>query len=78
MTWIARVWGRPLLPLIVEGYQPGGCRLERARQGKHGPHTARGSPRVRLCLLRATADLVRVTAEEVAEAYGNRYFAVLK
>ena len=30
------------------------------------------------CLLRATADLVRVTAEEVAEAYGNPYFAVLK
>ena len=61
------MWGLP--PNIVEDYQP-----ERARTGKHGPHTARGSPRVRLCLLRATADLVRVTAEEMAEAYGNPYF----
>ena len=33
---------------------------------------------MRLCLLRATADLVRVTAEEMAEALGNPYFAVLK
>ena len=62
------VWGLPLPPNIVEDYQP-----ELARAGKHGPHTARGSPRVRLCLLRATADLVRVTAEEMSEALGNPY-----
>ena len=65
---MVHVWGLLLPPNTMEDYQP-----ERARTGKHGPHTARGCPRVRLCLLRATADLVRVTAEEMAEALGNPY-----